>query len=105
MRRVLVDHARDRKRLKRGGPARRRADLDLDALTRSDASPDDLLDLDAALSLLEREDPRNGAPRIPEALDRLIDLYTAMSRPDEVKKWRTERAKYPPANPPRNDPK
>jgi len=61
MRRVLIDHARDRKRLKRGGPARRREDLDLDALAGSDASPDDLLDLDAALSLLEREDPRAAA--------------------------------------------
>ena len=32
---------------------------------------------------------------IPDALDRLIELYTATSRPDEAKKWRAERAKYP----------
>ena len=32
--------------------------------------------------------------RIPEALDRLIDFCTATSKPDEVKKWRAERAKY-----------
>jgi serine/threonine protein kinase/tetratricopeptide (TPR) repeat protein len=31
---------------------------------------------------------------LPEALDRLIELYTATNRPDEVKKWRAERAKY-----------
>jgi WD40 repeat protein/serine/threonine protein kinase/lipopolysaccharide biosynthesis regulator YciM len=34
------------------------------------------------------------APRLPETLDRLIDLYTAMNKPDEAKKWRAERAKY-----------
>ena len=31
---------------------------------------------------------------IPEALDRLIELYTALDKPDEVKKWQAERAKY-----------
>ena len=61
MRRVLVDRARDRKRRKRGGPARRREDLDLAALARSDAPPDDLLDLDAALARLEQDDPRAAA--------------------------------------------
>ena len=34
--------------------------------------------------------------RVPEALDRLIELYTATDKPDEVKKWQAERAKYPP---------
>jgi eukaryotic-like serine/threonine-protein kinase len=32
--------------------------------------------------------------RIPEALDRLIDFYTATNKPDEVKKWQAERTKY-----------
>jgi serine/threonine protein kinase/tetratricopeptide (TPR) repeat protein len=41
--------------------------------------------------------PPQANTRIPEALDRLIDLYTATNRPDEVKKWRAERAKYPEA--------
>jgi tetratricopeptide (TPR) repeat protein len=41
-----------------------------------------------------------GRPRLPEALDRLIELYTATDRPDEVKKWQAERAKYPAAAPP-----
>ncbi len=43
------------------------------------------------------------ATRIPEALDRLIALYAALEKPEEVKKWRAERAKYPPpvAPPPR----
>jgi hypothetical protein len=36
-----------------------------------------------------------GELRIPEALDRLIELYTAINKPDEAKKWRAERAKYP----------
>jgi eukaryotic-like serine/threonine-protein kinase len=39
--------------------------------------------------------PPPGATRIPEALDRLIELYTALDNPDEAKKWQTERAKYP----------
>jgi len=38
--------------------------------------------------------------RIAEALDRLIELYTATNRPNEAKKWRAERAKYPQANTP-----
>ena len=36
-----------------------------------------------------------GGERIPEALDRLIELYTATNKPDEAKKWQAERAKYP----------
>jgi serine/threonine protein kinase/tetratricopeptide (TPR) repeat protein len=34
---------------------------------------------------------------LPEAIDRLIELYTATNRPDEAKKWQAERAKYPSA--------
>jgi RNA polymerase sigma factor (TIGR02999 family) len=60
MRRILIDRARDRRRLKRGG-SRRRQDLDLDALTGPEAPPDDLLDLDHALGHLERLDPRAAA--------------------------------------------
>jgi len=60
MRRILIDRARDRRRLKRGGP-RRREDLDLDALTGPDAPPDDLLDLDDALAGLARVDSRAAA--------------------------------------------
>jgi len=36
--------------------------------------------------------------RIPDARDALIKLYTATHKPDEVKKWQAERAKYPPAS-------
>ena len=39
--------------------------------------------------------PPQAATRIPEALDRLIELYTATNKPDEAKKWQIERAKYP----------
>ncbi|QDU23699.1 tetratricopeptide repeat protein [Urbifossiella limnaea] len=47
-------------------------------------------------------DPREES-RIPEALDRLIDFYTATDKPDDAARWRAERAKYPPpaAPPPR----
>ena len=34
-------------------------------------------------------------PRIPDALDRLIELYSSTNKPDEVKRWEAERAKYP----------
>jgi tetratricopeptide (TPR) repeat protein len=51
--------------------------------------------------LKEREKllgPRD-ALRVPEALDRVIELYTATNKPDEAKKWQTVRAKYPDAKP------
>jgi non-specific serine/threonine protein kinase/serine/threonine-protein kinase len=43
----------------------------------------------------EKSIPPQAAPRLPEALDRLIELSVATNRPDDVKKWRAERAKYP----------
>jgi serine/threonine protein kinase len=45
----------------------------------------------------EKTIPKQGGAelRIPEALDRLIELYTAINQPDEAKKWQAERAKYP----------
>jgi eukaryotic-like serine/threonine-protein kinase len=43
----------------------------------------------------EKAIPRQAATRIPEALDRLIEISTATNKPDEAKKWRAERAKYP----------
>jgi RNA polymerase sigma factor (TIGR02999 family) len=55
MRRVLVNHARDRSRLKRGG---RRNKVDLDRLTGAVAASDlDLLELDDALDRLANEYP------------------------------------------------
>src|SRR3954449_7574317 len=48
MRRILIDRARDRKRLKRGG-GRRRQELDLESLLEPDAPADDLIDLDEAI--------------------------------------------------------
>lgn len=45
--------------------------------------------LDAAIAEF-----REGKTSIPEALDRLIALYTATNKPDEVKKYRDLRAKY-----------
>jgi hypothetical protein len=43
----------------------------------------------------EKNIPPQRATRLPEALDRLIELYTATNKPDEVKKYRELRAKYP----------
>ena len=48
----------------------------------------------------EKTIPKGGETRIPEALDRLIELYTATNKPDEVKKWQAERANYPQAKKP-----
>jgi RNA polymerase sigma factor (TIGR02999 family) len=57
MRRIILDRARDRQRLKRGG-SRRRESLDLDGLVADDAPPDDVIDLDEALGRLARVDAR-----------------------------------------------
>jgi serine/threonine protein kinase/tetratricopeptide (TPR) repeat protein len=43
----------------------------------------------------EKTIPPLAGTRLPEAIDRLIELYTATDRPDEVTKWRAERKKYP----------
>jgi RNA polymerase sigma factor (TIGR02999 family) len=59
MRRILIDRARDRRRLKRGG-GRRRVRIDLDRLL-AEPPDDDLLALDEALSALAREDPGTAA--------------------------------------------
>ena len=48
----------------------------------------------------EKTIPPQASTRLPEALDRLIELYTATNKPDEVKKWQAERAKYPATAPP-----
>ena len=44
----------------------------------------------------EKTIPKQGGGelRIPEALDRLIELYIAINKPDQAKKWQAERAKY-----------
>jgi eukaryotic-like serine/threonine-protein kinase len=44
--------------------------------------------------------PPPGRLNLPDAADRLIELYTAMDKPDEAKKWGAERAKYPFVAPP-----
>ena len=55
MRRILVNHARDRNRLKRGGGRRR---VDLDRITAAaEADDDDLVELDAALDRFAEKYP------------------------------------------------
>ena len=55
MRRILVEHARAKRRLKRGGDARR---VDLEQAEHGVEAPDDVLSLDGAISRLEQFDPR-----------------------------------------------
>ncbi len=43
----------------------------------------------------EKTLPPEASTRILDALDRLIELFTAANKPGEAKKWQTERAKYP----------
>ncbi len=57
MRQILVDHARARQALKRGGGARRMSLEDLDA-TSGEAAPDQVLAVDECLRQLEALDPR-----------------------------------------------
>jgi serine/threonine protein kinase len=42
----------------------------------------------------EKTVPPQARGRIPEALDRLIDIYTAMNKPEEVKKWQAEKEAF-----------
>ncbi|MBX9582312.1 MAG: hypothetical protein K2X87_18570, partial [Gemmataceae bacterium] len=44
--------------------------------------------------------PPVGADNLPDAADRLVELYVALNKPDEVKRWRAERATYPFVAPP-----
>ena len=48
----------------------------------------------------EKTIPPPSATRLPESLDRLIELSAATNKPDEATKWRAERAKYPEAKKP-----
>ena len=57
MRRILVESARRKKRLKRGGDQQREADFKIDALeSQMNLSPEDLMALDEALKRLSQED-------------------------------------------------
>jgi serine/threonine protein kinase len=47
------------------------------------------------MKLREKTIPPPAIDRLPRALDRLIELYTATNQPDALKKWQAERAKYP----------
>lgn len=76
MRRILVDSARRKQRVKHGGG---RGRVDLDAVEPQTPSPrDDLLALDAALTRLSAEDPQAA---------RLVELrhFTGMSIPEAAK--------------------
>lgn len=58
MRRILIEHARKRGRVKRGGDYQR-IPLDLDVLAR-EAEPEEISAVDGAIQRLEQKDPRMG---------------------------------------------
>jgi RNA polymerase sigma factor (TIGR02999 family) len=58
MRRILIEHARKRGRIKRGGDYKR-VSLDIEILARK-AQPDEIAALDDAIRRLEQKDPRMG---------------------------------------------
>lgn len=96
MRQILVDHARRRSRLKRGGGERPLALDDVGEVAAPDGRSVDLLDLDAALDRLAVLDPRQAAvvecryfgglsvEETAEALD--------LSASTVKREWRTARA-------------
>ncbi len=50
---------------------------------------------DEGMKQREKSIPTQDATRIPNALARLIELYTATNKPEETKQWRAVQAKYP----------
>jgi RNA polymerase sigma factor (TIGR02999 family) len=61
MRHILLDHAKGRVRLKRGGPARRRggSEIDFEDLAGlANREPEEILSFDAAICGLEAESPK-----------------------------------------------
>ena len=54
----------------------------------------------AGMKQREATIPKQAKVRLSEALDRLIDFATTTNKPDDVKKWQAERAKYPATAPP-----
>jgi hypothetical protein len=49
----------------------------------------------ANYGLATEVDPSTNQHPYPKALNRLVELYTATNKPEEVKKWQAERTKYP----------
>ena len=47
----------------------------------------------------EKTIPEQGKIHLSEAVERLVQLYEATDKKDEVKKWRAEQAQYPPVAP------
>jgi hypothetical protein len=50
----------------------------------------------AGVKAREEKIPKSGGSelRLPESLDRLVQLYLALERKDEAARWQRERAKY-----------
>jgi len=56
------------------------------------------------LKAREKSIPAPVKARLPEAIDRLVEWSIATEKPEEIKKWQEERAKYPAPPPPARKP-
>lgn len=94
MRHVLIDHARRRNRLKRGG-AERRVTL-VESLHGTTAQEIDVVDLSEALDVLAELEPERARPvelRFFGGLDEVeVARVMGVSRSDVQRKWRVARA-------------
>jgi hypothetical protein len=52
------------------------------------------------MKVREKLAPPQAMARIPETVDRLVALYQALGKPQEMARWRKERERYPPPLPP-----
>ncbi len=59
-----------------------------------------LLNAYNGLKKREKAIPFQGKIRLVEAVERLVQLYAATGKPNEVKKWQAERARLPEHGPP-----
>lgn len=99
MRRILIDHARARVRLKRGGCERHRIDLAIaDALQAfTSESPEDAIALDEAIQRLRESDPR--AAEVVHlrfyaglSMDEIAEILSVSARTVDLD-WKLARAK------------
>ena len=85
-----------RTRLPKGSPQLAQELMNMsESLLRSDAFAEAEPLPREGLAIREKTIPPQAGIYMPNALDRLVELYTATNKLDEVTKWQVERSKYP----------